>query len=101
MREVCSYRDAESWGQHTQKSYAERAQKFRSHQSTTNPPPFIDFIINFVVNFLFFGIPHTYRAHVKVSAPEVCINQLTLLNLGHQRIQRSLVQRAKELGKLR
>ncbi|PPQ65223.1 hypothetical protein CVT26_000200 [Gymnopilus dilepis] len=68
MREVCSYRDAESWGQHTQKSYAERTQKFRSHQSTTNPPPFIDFIINFVINVLFFGIPHTYRAHVKATS---------------------------------
>ncbi|KAF8914055.1 hypothetical protein CPB84DRAFT_1840809 [Gymnopilus junonius] len=69
LREVCSYRDAENWGQYTHKeSHAVKTQKLASNQPTFNPTPFIRFIVDFVVNVLFFGIPHTYRAHVKVTS---------------------------------
>ncbi|KDR83588.1 hypothetical protein GALMADRAFT_1338525, partial [Galerina marginata CBS 339.88] len=69
LREVCSYRDAENWGQLTQReSQADRKQKLTPNQPSHHPPPIILAIINFIVNVLFFGIPHTYRAHVKITS---------------------------------
>jgi len=68
LREVCSYRDAENWGKMTQReSQAARKQNLLpSHASARFMSPFALTMINFVINVLFFGIPHTYRAHVKV-----------------------------------
>ena len=67
MREICSFRDAEYWGQYTQKeSQAMRKLRQKPTQSIYQPHPVAMFFTNFIVNFLFFGIPHTYQAHVKV-----------------------------------
>ncbi|PPQ83302.1 hypothetical protein CVT25_004041 [Psilocybe cyanescens] len=69
LREVCSYRDAENWGQLTQKeSQVFRREKLASNHSAYQPPPVILTILNFVINILCFGIPHTYRAHVKITS---------------------------------
>lgn len=68
MREICSFRDAEYWGQYTQKeSQVMRKLRQKPTQSTPQPHPVAMFFTNFIVNFLFFGIPHTYQAHVKAS----------------------------------
>lgn len=67
MREVCSYRDACGWGQLTQKELQLVKQEQRnSGNSSDNPPLLIAMATNFVINVLFFGIPHTYRGHIKV-----------------------------------
>ena len=68
LREVCSFRDAECWGQYTQRE-SQDIQKKRQRlvQPSYQLPPVALLVLNFIVNILFFGIPHTYRAHVKVS----------------------------------
>jgi len=38
----------------------------RLGEAVYEPSPVTLGLLNFVINFLFFGIPHTYRAHVKV-----------------------------------
>lgn len=67
LREVYSFRDAECWGQYTQRE----SQILKKRQQLVQPsyqlPPVALLVLNFIVNILFFGIPHTYRAHVKVS----------------------------------
>ncbi|KAF9569355.1 hypothetical protein CPC08DRAFT_180170 [Agrocybe pediades] len=70
LREVCSYRDAENWGQLTQReSQAARKQKSTPAYTSTQPlSPVAMVVINFIINVLFFGIPHTYRAHVKITS---------------------------------
>ncbi|KJA30061.1 hypothetical protein HYPSUDRAFT_73531, partial [Hypholoma sublateritium FD-334 SS-4] len=66
MREICSFRDAEYWGQYTQKeSQVMRKSRQKPTQSASQLHPLAMFLTNFIVNFLFFGIPHTYQAHVK------------------------------------
>ncbi|KAJ3517966.1 hypothetical protein NLJ89_g168 [Agrocybe chaxingu] len=69
LREVCSFRDAEDWGQYTQKDLnALRQRRTNPPQSIHLPPPVVLFLLNFIINVLFFGIPHTYRAHVKATS---------------------------------
>ncbi|KAH9482388.1 hypothetical protein JR316_0004488 [Psilocybe cubensis] len=69
LREVCSYRDAENWGQLTQKeSQAFRREKLAPSHAAYQPPPVLLGILMFVINVLCFGIPHTYRAHVKMTS---------------------------------
>jgi hypothetical protein len=68
LREVCSFRDAGCWGQYTQRESQVIHQK---RQQLVLPSyqlsPVALLVLDFIVNILFFGIPHTYRAHVKVS----------------------------------
>jgi hypothetical protein len=71
LREVCSFRDAECWGQHSLKESRDLREARNRHrlgetEAVYQPSPAILGLLNFVINFLFFGIPHTYRAHVKV-----------------------------------
>ena len=69
LREVCSFRDAECWGQHSlrqSKDLREARNRNRLGEALYQPSPVALGLLNFVINFLFFGIPHTYRAHVKV-----------------------------------
>jgi hypothetical protein len=67
MREVCSYRDAYGWGHHTQKELQFVKQERRnSGNASYNPSLPIAMATSFVINILFFGIPHTYRGHIKV-----------------------------------
>ncbi|KAF8974342.1 hypothetical protein BDZ97DRAFT_1911538 [Flammula alnicola] len=69
LREICSFRDAECWGQHTQReSQTIRKQRKSPVHAAYNLHPVKLAIINFIVNFIFFGIPHTYRAHVKITS---------------------------------
>jgi hypothetical protein len=70
LREVCSFRDAEYYGQYTLKA-AQALRKARSRPllpSSQQLPPYILSVINVIINFLFFGIPWTYFAHVKGSS---------------------------------
>lgn len=68
LREVCSYRDAYGWGQHTQKELQSvKLERRNSGTAPYNPPMLIAVITNFVINILFFGIPHIYRGHIKVN----------------------------------
>jgi len=68
LREVSSYRDAESWGQHSLRESREiREVRNRNRLDETDAvSPTILALMKFVTNFLFFGIPHTYCAHVKM-----------------------------------
>ena len=66
LREVCSFRDSEYYGQFTQKSSdAMRQSKVLRRKSVSRPPRLIP-VLSLLMNLLFFGIPHTYYAHVKV-----------------------------------
>jgi len=68
LREVCSFRDSEYYGQFTQKSSeAVRQSKILTRNSVSRPPRLIS-VLNLLMNLLFFGIPHTYYAHVKASS---------------------------------
>ncbi|KAF8076255.1 hypothetical protein FPV67DRAFT_405896 [Lyophyllum atratum] len=70
LREVCSFRDSEYYGQYTQKtSQALRdARTLPPGHSTRRPPPSLLPFVNLIINLFFFGIPHTYYAHVKASS---------------------------------
>ncbi|GLB33676.1 hypothetical protein LshimejAT787_0105600 [Lyophyllum shimeji] len=70
LREVCSFRDSEHYGQYTQKaSQALReARKHAPGHSKRRPPPWVMPIVHLVINLFFFGIPSTYYAHVKSSS---------------------------------
>lgn len=69
LREVCSFRDAEKYGLYTQKEIHElERERQRSSIPTPNlPSAFFLPVVNFVMNFILFGIPKTYLAHVKRS----------------------------------
>jgi hypothetical protein len=70
LREVCSFRDAEYYGKYTLKT-ALALRKARSRPSllsSQQPPPYVIPVVNVIINFLFFGIPWTYFAHVKRSS---------------------------------
>jgi hypothetical protein len=67
LREVCSFRDSENYGQFTQKtSEAMRQSKALPPSSASRRSSRLTSILNLIMNLLFFGIPHTYYAHVKV-----------------------------------
>ncbi|KAF8165201.1 hypothetical protein B0H34DRAFT_688250 [Crassisporium funariophilum] len=69
LREVCSFRDAESYGMYTQKELlAFRQRRLNPQNISQQPSPFVLASLNFIINALFFGIPHTYRAHVKITS---------------------------------
>jgi len=70
LREVCSFRDSENYGQFTQKtSQALReAKKLPPGHSKRRPPPWILPIIQLIIKLFFFGIPSTYYGHVKSSS---------------------------------
>lgn len=68
LREVCSFRDAEFYGEYTQKeAQSLRANRAPSSTPHRRPPPLLLPLIHLVINLFFFGIPHTYYAHVKAS----------------------------------
>jgi hypothetical protein len=70
LREVCSYRDAEHYGQYTHReSIARRnpAHQLTGLQSINLSTPF-SILVNAIFNALFFGIPWTYLSHVKTAS---------------------------------
>lgn len=67
LREVCSFRDSEYYGQFTQKAAeAVRQSKVLTRSSTSPRPSRLISALNLLMNLFFFGIPHSYYAHVKV-----------------------------------
>ncbi|KAF5369968.1 hypothetical protein D9758_001183 [Tetrapyrgos nigripes] len=68
LREVCSFRDAESYGLHTLKeTHAIAGQRRPKPVMSSRPTPALLPFINFIITFLFFGIPRTYLLHMKSS----------------------------------
>jgi hypothetical protein len=67
LREVCSFRDSEHYGQSTYKvSEAVRQSKLLPPSSASRQTSRSIPALNLIMNILFLGIPHTYYAHVKV-----------------------------------
>ncbi|KAF8192587.1 hypothetical protein BJ912DRAFT_962460 [Pholiota molesta] len=68
LREICSYRDADKWGQLTQReSQVFRDQKRKPVHTISPSGPLVTFLTSFIVNFIFFGIPHAYQVQVKAT----------------------------------
>ncbi|KAF6762362.1 hypothetical protein DFP72DRAFT_878635 [Ephemerocybe angulata] len=72
LREVCRYRNAESYGVYT---FKEALLLRQARQSTVNPPvplehssPMAFMLLNLVINCVFFGIPRTYWVHIKTTS---------------------------------
>lgn len=69
LREACSFRDSECYGQFTWKtSEAVRKSKVLPPNSASRRPSWLISTLNLIMNILFFGIPHTYYTHVKRSS---------------------------------
>lgn len=72
LREVTSFRDAESYGQHTVKQLqalqSSRAKAPSASSALNERQPFAQTAIRWIINILFFTIPWTYLAHVKSSS---------------------------------
>jgi hypothetical protein len=70
MQIVASFRDAESYGQHTAKQL--QALQASRAPAASAPPyehrPFTQGAIRWIINICFFTIPWTYLAHVKSSS---------------------------------
>ncbi|KIK65392.1 hypothetical protein GYMLUDRAFT_38845 [Collybiopsis luxurians FD-317 M1] len=70
LREICSFRNAETYGELPRKELSEM-QKNKFHQPkaavSTHPAAFLRPIIHLIMNFIFFGIPHSYMRLVKQS----------------------------------
>ncbi|KAF9263533.1 hypothetical protein L218DRAFT_864859 [Marasmius fiardii PR-910] len=67
LREVCSYRNAESYGLHTRPLTSPRAQTLHDREDARVISPHLTPLLYLVTNLLFFGIPWSYLAHVKSS----------------------------------
>ncbi|KAF4600669.1 hypothetical protein EYR38_005312 [Pleurotus pulmonarius] len=67
LSEVCRFRHSEHYGQHT----VNQSKVFRARNRGPQPPPQLDRrfqpAIDLLIRVLFFGIPHTYLAHIKNS----------------------------------
>ncbi len=70
LREVCSFRDAEYYGLHTESTantiMAERQRPSLS-PALENPSPSISPFVSLLINVVFFGIPKTYVAYLRQS----------------------------------
>ncbi|KAG7097105.1 hypothetical protein E1B28_004486 [Marasmius oreades] len=66
LREVCSYRNAESYGLHTRTSISPRSTQ-EERQDARSVAPHLTLILYLITNLLFFGIPWSYLSHVKAS----------------------------------
>ncbi|KAK7470797.1 hypothetical protein VKT23_002215 [Stygiomarasmius scandens] len=69
LREVCSYRDAESYGLRTlsETRVLSGVRKKAKPLSSSRPSPVLLPFVNLIITFLFFGIPRTYLDHMKSS----------------------------------
>ncbi|KAJ4481388.1 hypothetical protein C8J55DRAFT_427607 [Lentinula edodes] len=72
LREICSFRDAEMYGQLTRKEFTERRHdKYTQHKahsdSSALPAKFVLPVLRLIMNCVFFGIPHSYMRLVKQS----------------------------------
>ncbi|KAJ8697861.1 hypothetical protein PTI98_004632 [Pleurotus ostreatus] len=67
LSEVCRFRHSEHYGQHT----VNQSKIFRARNRGPQPPPQLDKrfqpAVDLLIRLLFFGIPHTYLAHIKNS----------------------------------
>ncbi|KAJ7937178.1 hypothetical protein B0H13DRAFT_202029 [Mycena leptocephala] len=69
LREVCSFRDSEQYGTHTQKqSDALRHESKTSVSTISRPPPVLLPLLEIVIRGVFFGIPLIYLSHVRKSS---------------------------------
>ncbi|KAJ3827070.1 hypothetical protein F5880DRAFT_1475174 [Lentinula raphanica] len=72
LREICSFRNAESYGQLTRREFSDRRQdKYKQHKaharSPNNPASFMLPVLHLIINTVFFGIPYSYMRLVKQS----------------------------------
>ncbi len=68
LREVCSCRNAELYGQHPRYELQEiRRDRERKQPLTSRPAKFLLPLIHLIMNCVLFGIPYTYMRHVKQS----------------------------------
>ncbi|KAF9498484.1 hypothetical protein BDN71DRAFT_1587501 [Pleurotus eryngii] len=66
LREVCSFRDAEQYGQLTRKEGKDlRLARHDSRPVVRKPGQFILPVLGIIMNILFFGIPWAYLAHIE------------------------------------
>ena len=69
LREIASFRSSEAYGQDTSKEALERKERQKApllssqHQQTGF---LLSFFADLAINCVFFGIPHAYRAQIKV-----------------------------------
>ncbi|KAJ4467536.1 hypothetical protein J3R30DRAFT_3307448 [Lentinula aciculospora] len=72
LREICSFRNAEMYGQLTRGELTDRRQdQYTQHKAHSNssarPANFILPVLHLIMNCIFFGIPHSYMRLVKQS----------------------------------
>ncbi|KAG2013491.1 hypothetical protein CC2G_010399 [Coprinopsis cinerea AmutBmut pab1-1] len=67
LREVASFRASESYGEYTLKTAMSLKDEKLIPKSSRQrqPSPAAIILLNLVINCVFFGIPHTYWAHIK------------------------------------
>ena len=67
---MTSFRDAENYGQFTTKQLESLRLSRKTFTPNTiyNHPPFTQKVIRLIINVVFFTIPWTYLAHIKVSS---------------------------------
>ncbi|KAF7433193.1 hypothetical protein PC9H_005142 [Pleurotus ostreatus] len=66
LREVCSFRDAEQYGQLTRKEGSDlRLARHDSRPVVRKPGQIILPVLGIIMNILFFGIPWAYLAHIE------------------------------------
>ncbi|KAJ3992815.1 hypothetical protein F5050DRAFT_1578843 [Lentinula boryana] len=72
LREICSFRNAEMYGQLTRKEFSDRRQdkltQHKAHSNSSNRPAnFMIPVLHLIINTVFFGIPYSYMRLVKQS----------------------------------
>ncbi|KAE9410323.1 hypothetical protein BT96DRAFT_912537, partial [Gymnopus androsaceus JB14] len=67
LREICSFRNAEMYGQLSRKDLSERRQINSKPPLSNHPATIFLPVLRLLMSFLFFGIPHTYMRLVKQS----------------------------------
>ncbi|KAH6915305.1 hypothetical protein BKA70DRAFT_1258622 [Coprinopsis sp. MPI-PUGE-AT-0042] len=69
LREVASFRRSESYGEYTYRDAVDRKnQQKRPPLAAQQTSAFLSFFADLAINTIFFGIPHTYRAHIKTTS---------------------------------
>lgn len=98
LREICSFRDSESYGQYTQKvSQNIRDARALPTANSRRPPRMI---VNLIITLLFFGIPRTYYIHVKVIPHNLLVKSPAKDNIEFERVPWTAGERSAKLGEV-